>query len=265
METTMKNTESAPWLIELLRCPETGQSFEICDGLLTRNDGKRFPNCDGIISLVYPPLLSGEDQKMNRLYERIAPFYNFSERILGWLLTGVDMRRGREEIISLLKLKAGMRLLEVSPGPGVFQPLLRSALGMHAEIASIDLSLNMLKECQKRYSHLNISLVQGNAQYLPFVDESFEALFHFGGINLFNEPNKALHEFVRVVRKGGIVIWGDEQMSQNFKHPLGRRVLPLLNPGFLKTPPNAPKDLCDIEQYEVYKGLGYLVVARRSS
>lgn len=254
----------AQWLIDILRCPETGFGFSLRDGVLTRSDGKIFPDHDGIISLVYPEALTDSDKEMNQRYEKIAPYYEFTERVIGWLLTGVNMQRGREEIVSLLGLKPNQRLLEVSPGPGVFQPMLRKAVGEKAEYAALDLSSNMLHQCQLRHADLNISLVQGNAQYLPFADNSFDALFHFGGINLFNEPQKALAEFVRVVRKGGIVAWGDEEMSKNFRHPLGRRILPRLNPGFLKTPPEIPSGLCNVKKHEVYHGIGYLVVAQRS-
>lgn len=252
---------TSSWLAKILKCPETGLQFDLFDGHLTRRDGKIFTDRDDIISLVYPPSLFGTDKKMNGMYEKIAPFYDFSERIFGWILTGVNMQRGREEIVSLLNLKKNQRLLEVSPGPGVFQPMLRNALGDQSEIASLDLSFNMLAQCHKRFSKLSIELIQGNAQHLPFLDESFDALFHFGGINLFNEPEQALREFVRVVRKGGIVAWGDEQMSKDFRHPLGRFLLPHLNPGFLKTPPAIPHGVSDLRKYTVYGGLGYLNVA----
>lgn len=99
------------WLVKILKCPETGLQFDLVDGHLTRSDGKIFTDRDDIISLVYPSSLSGADEKMNRLYERIAPFYDFSERIFGWILTGVNMQRGREEIVSLLNLKKNQRLL----------------------------------------------------------------------------------------------------------------------------------------------------------
>ncbi len=253
----------ADWLINILRCPETGQRFSPHKQGLIRSDGKIFADRDAILSLVYPTTLVGPDAKMNRLYERIAPFYDLSERALGWILTGINMQRGREKIVSLLNLSPGQRLLEVSPGPGVFQPMLRRALGNDAEMVALDLSHNMLRQCRKRHADLNIELVQGNGQYLPFADESFDALFHFGGINLFNDADKALKEFIRVVRKGGTVAWGDELMSDNFRHPLGRRILPRMNPGFLKSPPQIPDMLVDVQTYEVYQGLGYLTIARR--
>jgi SAM-dependent methyltransferase len=251
------------WLVNLLRCPETGLAFEATENCLIRADGKRFPYREGIVSLVFPPLLSGSDERMNRFYDRIAPVYDFFERVVGRIVTGVDMARGRDEIIALLGLQRGMRLLEVSPGPGVFQPMLRQTLGDRAEIAALDLSFNMLRQCRRQHGDLNIELVHGNALHLPFADESFDGLFHFGGVNLFNDPATALDQFVRVVRKGGVVAWGDEQMSEGYRHPIGRRLLPRVNPGFRKVPPVVPVCLSEVVRHEVYRGLGYLIVARR--
>ena len=51
---------------------------------------------------------------------------------------------------------------------------------------------------------------------MAFADESIDALFHFGGINLFNDRERALREFVRVVRKDGVVCWGDEGFSEDY-------------------------------------------------
>ena len=251
------------WLLSILRWPVTMQPLERSVEGLRGPDGAVVPCVDGIPSLVFPPTLSGQDEKMNRLYERLAPFYALTEDVLGRLLTGIDMQRSRAEIVGLLGLRPGMRLLEVSPGPGVFQPMLRAAIGNAAPMCAVDLSLNMLRQCRKKHANLDIELIRGNGQHLPFADESFDALFHFGGINLFNEPQAALAEFVRVVRKGGIVAWGDEQMSENFRHPVGRRVLPRMNPGFRKSPPPVPGSLADVRQREVCGGLGYLVTAKR--
>lgn len=244
-----------------LRCPKTQQRLiREATGLRTLDRCIFYPDRDGILSLVYPQNLSGEDEKMNRFYEWFAPFYDLSERYLGWLLTGVDMAKGREEIVRLLGLSSGATLLEVSPGPGVFSPYLRDAVGETGVIVSADLSLNMLRQYRKNHDQQGALLIQANAHHLPFEDNTFDALFHFGGINLFNEPTKALDEFVRVVRHGGIVAWGDEQMSPHFSHPLGRKVLPRLNPGFLKTPPPPPQGIRDLCCYTVYEGLGYFNV-----
>ena len=253
------------WVLEVLRCPETRQRLVPGDqGLKRSDDGKLFADQAGIASLVHPQELAGDDGKMNRRYEWLAPYYDASERILGRLLTGADMQEGRRNIIDRLALTRGMRLLEVSPGPGVFQPMLRKALGAEAQIAAVDLSLNMLRQCRKQHASERVELIRANAQHLPFADESFDALFHFGGVNLFNAPQQALTEFVRVVRKGGLVAWGDEQMDESFVHPIGRRVLPRMNPGFKKIPPQLPAGLTQTTKHVVYNGLGYLVVGTKA-
>ena len=167
------------WAISLLRCPETGQKLELRGGALVRKDGKVFPCPGGIASLVYPETLQDTDASWNRFYDALAPFYDFSERVLGRLLTGVDMVKGRAEIAALAGLEPGSQVLEVSPGPGVFHPLLRKALGHSSRIASADLSLNMLRECRRRHGDLDIALIQANAQHLPFADEILRRAFPF--------------------------------------------------------------------------------------
>jgi ubiquinone/menaquinone biosynthesis C-methylase UbiE len=156
-----------------------------------------------------------------------------------------------------------MKILEVSPGPGVFQKFLRNDIGEEGELVALDLSMGMLRQCQKRNKRLNVELIHGNAQFLPFADNSFDALYHFGGVNLFNDPQKAINEFIRVVKKDGIVSWGDEGFSENYKNERRKKIMVKINPGFAKPHPIIPDSVYDVKENEVYDGLGYLVVARK--
>jgi hypothetical protein len=62
----------------------------------------------------------------------------------------------------------------------------------------------------------------------------------------------------------GIVSWGDEEMSASYAHPVGRHVLPRLNPGFQKIPPKSPVGVIGTTKHVVYDGLGYLVLATKA-
>jgi ubiquinone/menaquinone biosynthesis C-methylase UbiE len=251
------------WFDDIIRCPETGNKLSrVQDGYI-RADGEKYFIQNNILSLVYPPSLTGHDAKFNQLYNIIAPFYDLSERILGRLVTGMDIVEGRKDIVSRLPIPAGVRLLEVSPGPGVFQKYIREYLTPQGEFVSLDLSLKMLKQCQLRNSALDIKLVHGNAQFLPFADNSFDVLFHFGGVNLFNDPDKAIQEFVRVVKKNGIVSWGDEGFSKNYTNKMRKKILSKMNPGFLKPAPAIPDTLFDVHLHEMFGGIGYLVTSRK--
>jgi ubiquinone/menaquinone biosynthesis C-methylase UbiE len=216
-----------------------------------------------VLSVVYPEELSGQDAKFNKIYNLFAPLYDLNERIFGKLLFGIDMAEGRNQIISFLGLKPGMSVLVVSPGPGVFQKAIREKIGIDSQYVSLDLSMGMLSQCQKRNKNLNIQLVHGNAQYLPFADNSFDALFHFGGVNLFNDPQKAISEFVRVVKNGGIVSWGDEGISESYSDKRRKKIALKMNPGFSKPKPAVPETVIDVVENEVYGGLAYLVVAKK--
>jgi ubiquinone/menaquinone biosynthesis C-methylase UbiE len=251
------------WLNEILICPKTKEKLKFAENKYLSSNGLAYPIKHDILSVVFPTELSGEDAKFNRLYNFLAPFYDMNERVMGKLLTGVNMVKGRYEIVLKLGLKPGMRVLEVSPGPGVFQKILRHQIGEKGELVALDLSMAMLRQCQKRSKNLNVHIIHGNALYLPFADDSFDSLFHFGGVNLFNDPQKAISEFIRVVKKDGIVNWGDEGFSQKYKNQLRKKIMLRINPGFAKPHPAIPGSVYDVKEHEVYDGLAYLVVASK--
>jgi SAM-dependent methyltransferase len=79
--------------------------------------------------------------------------------------------------------------------------------------------------------------VLSNASYLPFADDSFDAAFHFGGINTFGELRRALSEMTRVVRVGGKVVVGDEGVAPWLRRRLFGRILVKANPLYAHRPP----------------------------
>jgi hypothetical protein len=84
------------------------------------------------------------------------------------------------------------------------------------------------------------------------------------GVNLFNDPGKAINEFIRVTKTDGIVSWGDEGFAEDYPNNLRRKILSRMNPGYIKTRQSVPAQVYDTKDYEVYNGLGYLVVGNKS-
>lgn len=58
----------------------------------------------------------------------------------------------------------------------------------------------------------NIFFSVCNAQNTPFKDDFFD-VFHFGGINMFDDIKSAIIEMNRVVKSGGKVVFGDEGIA----------------------------------------------------
>jgi SAM-dependent methyltransferase len=227
-------------------------------------DGSPLDSREGVLRLVFPAQLGGTDAVWNRRYDLLAPFYDLNERVGGRVL-GVHMRREREEIVARLGLQPGMRVLEVSPGPGVFQGLIAAKIGPSGRLAELDLSLGMLRACRKqaRRNRIDPLLVQGNGSYLPFVDGAFDCVFHFGGVKLFTESQRALSEFVRVAKPRAVVAWGDEGFGEGAPVGWRRRTLERMNPGFREPLPPLPAGVTDVSHFEVMNGCAWLIVARK--
>jgi ubiquinone/menaquinone biosynthesis C-methylase UbiE len=118
--------------------------------------------------------------------------------------------------------------LEVSIGPGVNLPYLvgRQEVG---EIFGLDISLGQLRRCQEFAAQQGWKpqLHLGNAEQLPYLDNTFEGVFHVGGINFFNNKQQAILEMVRVAKPGTRILICDEKEK-------GVQAYEQLIPGFMK-------------------------------
>src|SRR6266404_2045743 len=99
---------------------------------------------------------------------------------------------------------AGQRILEVACGRGGF---VRELAGLGAHVTGCDFSLAALSVGAKRLHALNHSgasaFVQGDAQALPFADQSFDIVVSCETIEHLPEVQTALREMWRVTRPGG--------------------------------------------------------------
>jgi ubiquinone/menaquinone biosynthesis C-methylase UbiE len=205
-----------------------------------------------------------EEAQWNRAYDFLAPFYEYTERFFGRLIVGVDVRAEWQNVAKAPGFSRNQAILEVAPGPGVYQPYLLNEIGPAGTLVSLDLSMGMLRACQRRMANREHKplLVHGTGSDLPFRDAAFDGLFHVGGINLFAEPEKAISEFARVVKKDGIVAIGDEGFSPDFPDGLRKKILSKMNPGYLKSKlPVLPESLRQKSLGWHCGGCLYLIVA----
>ncbi len=170
---------------------------------------KSYPIRQGIPYFIQYRELSGTDQRFARLYDWFSIVYRLYSRVAFAFLGGEGRRRG--ELIDRLGLKGkGERVLEVSIGPGVNLPyLVTRGVG---EIAGLDISIGQLQRCltYARSHKWTPELFLGNAESLPYTDNAFDCVLHFGGINFFSDKRKAIEEMIRVARPGTKIVIGDE-------------------------------------------------------
>jgi ubiquinone/menaquinone biosynthesis C-methylase UbiE len=170
---------------------------------------------------------------------------------------------GRREITDRLDPRGG-RVLEVSIGPGVNLPYLMNRPDI-SEVLGLDISLGQLKRCQQFVTKKgwDVDLFLGNGEQLPFQDESFEGVFHVGGINFFDNKKSAIDEMIRVAKPGARILIADETEK-------GARGYEKFIPGFKKSfggnrkeiiPPIelVPDEMWEKQVFDVWKGWLYCI------
>lgn len=130
-------------------------------------------------------------------YGRWAPVYD--------AVFGPVFRRGRQAAIQASE-RIGGRILEVGVGTGLSLP----SYGKANRIVGIDISEPMLAKARERVQRQDLSHVEsiqlGDAEKLDFPDECFDVVVAQYVVTAIPNPERALNEFIRVVRPGGEII-----------------------------------------------------------
>lgn len=160
-------------------------------------------------------VLVGNNLKFSKLYNKIAPFYNISQRIFYKLKFGGECNF-RNRFLQKLNILDNSIVLEVSIGTA---DNLRF-LNKKAHYIGIDISSGMLKMAAKHIKKwcVHADLVQCEAEDLPFKPNVFDCVYHFGGINYFSDKGKAIGEMIRVAKEGALVLISDETDEIVKKH-----------------------------------------------
>jgi ubiquinone/menaquinone biosynthesis C-methylase UbiE len=241
-----------PETVALLRSPYTGEALHVAseDGreALVSRSGERFPVRNGIPVFLEAEKLTGSNQKYNRLYETIGGFYDDTQRV-ACALRGISPSQYFLSYLRLLEIKPGDSVLETSVGTGLnFKYLPRGA-----KLFGLDLSAEMLANCQAnlRRWEMDADLFLGNAEDLPFANDSFDVVFHVGGINFFNDRAKAIREMIRVAKPGTRLLIADET-EEHVKDTYER--IPITSRYFKnrREPVKAPIDLVPPEMQEIH-------------
>jgi len=204
--------------LELLCCPscQTELTLRGESGRTSRNEGELFcSHCErsyviknSIVHFTDLRELEGFNQRFARFYNRWSRF----DTIFDWLsfLPMGGERKARTEILRRLELNNG-RVLEVSIGSGGNLTYLFESPKV-GEVYGLDISVTQLTNCRKLVTRRGwpVDLFLGKAEELPFKSDSFDNVFHIGGINFFSEKEKAIDEMIRVARPGTKIVIADE-------------------------------------------------------
>ncbi len=206
---------------------------EVLSGALVAKGGARYAISKGIPDLTYPPALAPSDARERAYYDTRADEYD-AYLPLTFSTFGVDETAGRNSMIDEMRLKPTARVLEHGCGSGRDSELIAKRLGPKGHLHMLDLSRGMLDKAVDRMAGTKVplSMAVANGSYLPFRDRSFDATYHFGGLNTFADIERAFAEAVRVTKVGGRVVMGDESMPPWLRDTDFGRILMNSNPHY---------------------------------
>jgi len=130
-----------------------------------------------------------------KIWDLYAPFYE-------------KAMRADKKIYSMMyrripKVIKGKYVLEVATGPGM---LAKNVAYSAEKIVAVDYSEKMIETAKKGKIPKNLTFETADATALPYDDNSFDAVIIANALHVMPEPQKALSEIDRVLKKDGILI-----------------------------------------------------------
>ena len=178
-------------IIDLIRT-SSGENLQYfhqgSEEFLQTQNGVRYPVDGNILCFPETVTLTGNNKNYQKMYDRFSAFYDLATKGYSLIKNGNEKNRVMQ-YLNLLNIENGDKVIEISIGTGRNIKYLNSA----ADYFGVDISLGMLKKCQRKMKrlHREITLIQAEAESLPIRDESFDVIFSAGGFNFFNDPAEA--------------------------------------------------------------------------
>jgi ubiquinone/menaquinone biosynthesis C-methylase UbiE len=126
----------------------------------------------------------------------------------GWIETDLVLKTGINQGLSL----------EIGPGPGYLGlEWLKKTEG--TTLRALEISAEMIKMAEKNaieYGLQNrVKYVEGDAQKMPFEDNTFDGVFTNGSLHEWSQPSRIFNEVYRCLKPGGKYLISDMRRDMN--------------------------------------------------
>ena len=180
----------------------------------------------------------GKKDEVEQMFDNISHRYDFLNRLLS---VGIDIS-WRNDVVAQVTKEQPKTILDVATGTGDLAIALAKK-NPQAKITGFDLSHGMLEHGRKRVADKKlddrIEMIQGDAEQMPFEDNTFDAITVAFGVRNFENLEKGLKEIYRVLKPGGIFVI--LEFSQPEKFPMKqlynfyfKNILPVIGKTFSK-------------------------------
>jgi len=148
-----------------------------------------------------------EDKKRARI------FYRYFSKIYDKVNPIFYSDGMRKEVVDMAELTDGDLVLEVGCGTGFTTAEIVRRVG-EENVVAVDLTPEQMMKAVVRFRNSNFLL--GDAENLPFKDNSFDAAISAGSIEYWPNPQKGIEEMARVTKSGGRIVILAPRKPSNF-------------------------------------------------
>jgi len=171
----------------------------------------------------------------------LAIFDQGAENYDQWYQTRIGKHADQVETncaFQLFKVKAGMRILDIGCGTGIF--CLKIAQ-KGAFVTGIDLSEKMLTIAREKAKKekVDIDFRQMNCQNLEFPDHFFDGVISMATVEFIVHPQKMISEMFRVCKGGGNILIGsinrESEWGRLYQDPEYQKIIPVFKKASFKS------------------------------
>lgn len=150
-----------------------------------------------------------EEEKSGRVaevFDRVARRYDLMNDLMTWGLH----RHWKNAAARQARVSEGDRVLDLAGGTGDLAVRLAAKVGATGQVTLADINPSMLQAAERRLARHRlrdaISLVEADAEALPFDDGFFDAVVIGFGLRNVTRQDTALEEMCRVLKPGGRLV-----------------------------------------------------------
>ena len=171
------------------------------------------------------------------MFDNISDNYDGLNRVISM---GTDVS-WRKKVVAAVAATNPESILDIATGTGDLA--IQMANTGAKRIVGLDLSEGMLKVGRRKISdkklNIEIEMIQGDSENLPFDDNSFDAITVAFGVRNFENLEKGLEEIYRVLKPTGIFVVLETSVPTKFPYKQGYRfysslILPVIGKMFSK-------------------------------
>ena len=141
-------------------------------------------------------------RRVRGVFDSVANKYD----LMNDLMSGGLHRYWKWFAVNAIRVREGMRVLDLAGGTGDLARLFAERVGSRGEVLLTDINGAMLAAGRDRLVNAGVLLpvVQCNAESLPFVDSHFDCVSIAFGLRNVTRKDAALTEMYRVLKPGGV-------------------------------------------------------------